>query len=154
MAIFSKPVIKSHPLPLPPRLTQRPFVLAFLVLILLRSRTLSFSKDVLLSIRDKAKKLLTLRRKTKLTKDELAKVLQQVYIDEEDGSQTLLVPYRERVVKVCVDHQAPFFVNSITNRFPYTGHPNHNLSQTQLTSLYSHPRPCRNLILTVPSSPN
>ncbi|KJA26893.1 hypothetical protein HYPSUDRAFT_198675 [Hypholoma sublateritium FD-334 SS-4] len=33
-------------------------------------------------------------------------MLQQVYIDEEDGSQTLLVPYRERVVKVPI-HPTP-----------------------------------------------
>lgn len=93
------PTIPTHPLPLPLRLAKRPIILAFLILILLRSRTLSISKDVVTSLQQKAKSL-TLKRKSKLTKDELAKMLQQVYIDEEDGSQTLLVPYRERVVKV------------------------------------------------------
>ncbi|KAF9486215.1 hypothetical protein BDN70DRAFT_846696 [Pholiota conissans] len=106
MAIFSKPVFPAHPLPIPARFTQRPVVLAFLVLILLRSRTISLSKDAVQLLRRKAQELLTLKRKTKLTKDELAKVLQQVYVDEEDDSQTLLVPYRDRVVRVPI-HPTP-----------------------------------------------
>lgn len=100
MAIFSRPIIPSRPLPFPPQLTQQPVVLAFLVLILLRSRTITLSKDAVQLLRRKAQELLAFKRKTKLTKDELEKVLQQVYVDEEDGSHTLLVPYRERMVKV------------------------------------------------------
>ncbi|KAF8970375.1 ABC transporter transmembrane region 2-domain-containing protein [Flammula alnicola] len=106
MAIFSKPIFPSHPLPLPPRLTQRPVVLAFLILVLLRSRTFTLPKDVIQSLRQKVQHLTTLKLKRKLTKDELAKVLQQVYIDEADGSHTLLVPYRERMIKVPI-HPTP-----------------------------------------------
>jgi len=75
-------------------------VLAFLVLLLLRSRTLSLTKGAIAALRQGTHYLSTFQRKRKLTKEELARVLQQVYIDEPDGSQSLLVPYRERVVKV------------------------------------------------------
>ncbi|KAF4616465.1 hypothetical protein D9613_008752 [Agrocybe pediades] len=99
MAIFSKPIFPNHPLPVPSRLTQRPVVLAFLVLLLLRSRTLNLSKDALIALHQSTQYLKRPRPK-KLNPEELAKVLQQVYVEEEDGSKTLLVPYRERVVKV------------------------------------------------------
>ena len=60
------------------------------------------SKDAIASLRQATQHLTNnFQIRRKLTKEELAKVLQQVYIDEPDGSQTLLVPYRERVVKVC-----------------------------------------------------
>jgi len=75
-------------------------VLAFLVLLLLRSQTLSLTKGAIATLRQGTHYLSTFQRKRKLTKEELARVLQQVYIDEPDGSQSLLVPYRERVVKV------------------------------------------------------
>jgi len=100
MAPFSRSIFPVHPLPVPPSLTKRPVVLAFFVLILLRSRTLSLSKVAIATLREGTQYLSTFRRKRKLTKEELARVLQQVYIDEPDGSQSLLVPYRERVVKV------------------------------------------------------
>ena len=100
MAPFSRPIFPTHPLPVPPSLAKRPVVLAFFVLLLLRSRTLSLSKVAIATLREGTQYLSTFRRKRKLTKEELARVLQQVYIDEPDGSQTLLVPYRERVVKV------------------------------------------------------
>ena len=96
----SKPIFPIHPLPLPPNLSKRPVVLVFLVLLLLRSRALSLPKDAIASLRRGKSYLTNFQRRRKLTKEELAKVLQQVYIDEPDGSQTLLVPYRERVVKV------------------------------------------------------
>jgi len=100
MAPFSRSIFPVHPLPVPPSLTKRPVVLAFFVLILLRSRTLSLSKVAIATLKEGTQYLSTFRRKRKLTKEELARVLQQVYIDEPDGSQSLLVPYRERVVKV------------------------------------------------------
>lgn len=100
MVSFSRPIFPIHPLPVPPSLTKRPVVLAFLVLLLLRSRTLSLTKGAITILREGTQYLSTFQRKRKLTKEELAKVLQQVYVDEPDDSQSLLVPYRERVVKV------------------------------------------------------
>lgn len=96
MATFSKPLF-SKPLPFPEKLRQRPIILAFFIFLLLRSRTVGLTQDVIKSIRERA----TFQRRRKLSEEELAKVMQQVYVDEEDGSQTLLVPYRERVIKVC-----------------------------------------------------
>ncbi|KIM36688.1 hypothetical protein M413DRAFT_449030 [Hebeloma cylindrosporum] len=106
MVSFSRPIFPTHPLPVPPSLTKRPVVLAFLVLLLLRSRALCLTKGTITTIREGAQYLTTFQRKRKFTKEELTKVLQQVYIDEPDGSQSLLVPYRERVVKVPV-HTTP-----------------------------------------------
>lgn len=98
--MVSRPIFPIHPLPVPPSVTKRPVVLAFLVLLLLRSRTLSLTKGAITTLKEGTQYLSTFQRKRKLTKEELTKVLQQVYIDEPDGSQSLLVPYRERVVKV------------------------------------------------------
>lgn len=100
MASFPRPIFPIHPLPVPPSLTKRPVVLSFFILLLLRSRTLSLTKGAIATLREGTQYLSTFQRKRKLTKEELAKALQQVYIDEPDGSQSLLVPYRERVVKV------------------------------------------------------
>jgi len=100
MVKVSKAIL-PHPLPVSSSLNRRPIILAFFVLLLLRSRAVTLSKDALTSLRNSITNLTSIRaKKRKLTPDELAKVLQQVYIDEPDGSKTLLVPYRERVVKV------------------------------------------------------
>ncbi len=89
-----------HALPIPPSLARRPAVIAFLVLILLRSRAITFSKDVLHGLQRAFTSLTKLTSwKENVSPEELAKVLQQVYIDEFDGSKTLLVPYRGRIVK-------------------------------------------------------
>lgn len=100
MANWSKPLLPNHPLPVPSKLRQRPIILAFLVLLLLRSRAFSLSADAIQLIRSKVRNVTALKIRRKLSQEELAKVLQQVYVDEEDGSKTLLVPYRERVIKV------------------------------------------------------
>jgi ATP-binding cassette, subfamily D (ALD), peroxisomal long-chain fatty acid import protein len=63
----------------------KPFLVVALVL-LLRSRLISLP----------LKKLSTAR----LSQKQLADVLQQVYVKNEDGSKTLLIPYRDRVSKV------------------------------------------------------
>jgi ATP-binding cassette subfamily D (ALD) long-chain fatty acid import protein len=79
-------------------MTHRPVILAFLVLILLRSRTISLTKDTARVLWN----AITIfgPRRDKADPEELDRVLQRVYIDEPDGSKTLLVPYRERIVKV------------------------------------------------------
>lgn len=104
---LSKPIlgvrIPIHPLPLPTTLTRRPYVLAFLILLLLRSRTVSLTASAYDSIKEhvlKLQKKLRQKLKRKLSKEEMDRVLQQVYVEDEGGSKTLLVPYRERIVKV------------------------------------------------------
>ena len=71
-----------------------PFVIIIVATLLLRSRLLSIPKDAL----DRIK---VVTRGNKLTPQELAQVLQQAYIKEPDGSKTLLVPYLDRISKVC-----------------------------------------------------
>jgi len=148
MVLPSKPILPMHPLPLPPSLTKRPVVLVFLVLLLLRSRALTLSKDGLASLRRGTPYLTNFQRRQKLTTEELAKVLQQVYIDEPDGSQTLLVPYRERVVKVrdlirtnlSTSRRIPILLKSnyIHPRFPFTQLPNPDFWPINRISHSSH----------------
>ncbi|KAF8906834.1 ABC transporter transmembrane region 2-domain-containing protein [Gymnopilus junonius] len=117
-AIDNGPLVQT-PFPSPPKIKlppisisaqhRRPLILAFFVLLLLRSRTVSLSQDAFHILRQRTEKLtkslqLTLQRK--LTPDELARVLQQVYLDGPDGSQIVLAPYRDRVVKVPI-HPTP-----------------------------------------------
>lgn len=64
------------------------------IILLLRSRLLKLPQDV-------ARKITNARAQNKLTPEELALALQQVYVEEPDGSKSLLVPYREGVSKVC-----------------------------------------------------
>ncbi|RDB30444.1 ATP-binding cassette sub-family D member 1 [Hypsizygus marmoreus] len=89
MAIFSKPLLDKlkHPR------SRTPLIVLLAAILLLRSRLLSLPKEAV-------RKLTTASRPTRLSTGELADVLQQVYEQEEDGSKTLLVPYRDRVSKV------------------------------------------------------
>ncbi|KAG6907744.1 hypothetical protein DXG01_007544 [Tephrocybe rancida] len=86
----------------------------FLILatvLLLRSRLASLPKETLQRISAATKS------KERLSTGEMADVLQQVYEKEQDGSKTLLVPYRDRISKVNVKEMpqskftsdAPFF---------------------------------------------
>lgn len=86
MAIFSKP-IHGH---------RQPILLLVAVLLLLRSRLLSLPTQTL-------HKLLRVARSERLSQQELADALQQVYLKELDGSKTLLVPYQDRLFKVSND---------------------------------------------------
>ena len=86
----------------------RPLILAFIVVILLRSRSISLSKHALDLLRNVLASSTNLGpSKAKVDQEELDGVLQQVYIDEPDGSKTLLVPYRERIVMVCLHQYYP-----------------------------------------------
>ena len=73
--------------------SRRPIFVALAVLLLLRSRALTLPKDVIRNLRSAA-------YGRRLSQDELAEVLQQVYIDQPDGTKKLFVPYRDRVSEV------------------------------------------------------
>ena len=73
---------------------RRPLLLCAVVLLLLRSRLLKIPQEVVTGLLNKG-------AVRKLSQEELAQALQQVYVDEADGSKSLLVPYREGVSKVC-----------------------------------------------------
>ncbi|KAK7683183.1 hypothetical protein QCA50_013856 [Cerrena zonata] len=74
---------------------RNPTLVLLAVLLILRSRVLSLPKDTV-------EKLKTVASKPKLSPEQLSEALQQVYVNESDGSKTLLVPYRDSVSKVNV----------------------------------------------------
>ncbi|KAK0211442.1 ABC transporter transmembrane region 2-domain-containing protein [Armillaria fumosa] len=86
MAIFSKPI--RWP-------SRRTSILVLAVVLVLRSRLTEIPKETLAKLR------VVVQRK-RLSQEELLRVLQEVYVKEDDGSKTLLVPYREEVSRVNV----------------------------------------------------
>ena len=95
MPVFSKPLKP------PPR---RSITAALIVLLILRTRILTLPKDAVVSLSGMLKGKGKGKEKQHFTKEDLAAVLQQVYLDDPNGGdgKTLLVPYRDQVVKVCI----------------------------------------------------
>ncbi|KII91168.1 hypothetical protein PLICRDRAFT_37870 [Plicaturopsis crispa FD-325 SS-3] len=82
MAILSKPFPPS---------SRTPLIVLLASLLLLRGRIADFPQALV-------SKLTHVARKRNLTPQELAEALQQVYVKGEDGSKTLLVPYRDKYI--------------------------------------------------------
>jgi ATP-binding cassette subfamily D (ALD) long-chain fatty acid import protein len=80
--------VLSKPLPTPSR---KQLLILLASILLLRSSFVSGPKYVL-------SKLKVAARGNRLTPQELLEALQQVFVKEEDGSKTLLVPYRDDYV--------------------------------------------------------
>jgi len=75
--------------------SKQPNVLVLLSLILLlRSRIITGPKDLL-------RTLSRVRLGKDLSPSELAEALQQLYVEQPDGTRNLLVPFRKSVSKVC-----------------------------------------------------
>lgn len=91
MAILSKPL---------PSQSKTQILILLASVLLLRSRISSGSKYLL-------SKLKVAARGQRLTPQELLQVLQQVYVKAEDGSKTLLVPYRDTYVSRVPIHSIP-----------------------------------------------
>lgn len=89
MASFSKPPLSylSNPK------SRKPLIVLLAAILLLRSRLLSLPSGAL-------KRIPVVLRKGHLSQEELNEILQRVYETEEDGSKTVLVPYRNQVTKV------------------------------------------------------
>jgi ATP-binding cassette subfamily D (ALD) long-chain fatty acid import protein len=87
MANLSKP-FRS----LPPS-SRAPLIVLLATILLLRSRLISIPKDALT-------KLKSVAQGKRLSPEELVEALKQIYVNEDDGSKTLLVPYRDSVSKV------------------------------------------------------
>ena len=62
-------------------------------LLLLRSSIISAPGYLISKLRFAA-------RRKRLTSEELLQTLQQIYVNEEDGSKTLLVPYKDAYVSM------------------------------------------------------
>ena len=95
MPVFSKPIRR------PPSSS---LTVALIVLLILRTRLLTLPKDAVVSLSGMLKGKGKGKEKQRFTKEDLAAVLQQVYLDDPNGGdgKTLLVPYRDQVVKVCI----------------------------------------------------
>lgn len=78
------------------------------LILLLRSRLLSFPKR-------------SLARSDRLSQQELALVLQQVYVKGDHGTKTLLIPYRDHLSKVHFYH---FTCISLVNPLKGNHYPN------------------------------
>ena len=72
---------------------RRSLLVAVFTLLLLRGRIASIPSAALSKLRNVA-------TRQEVTQDELAQALQQVYVDEPDGSKTLLVPHKGSISKV------------------------------------------------------
>lgn len=78
----------------PPSLRTRPPILVLIACVLiLRSRLLTVPRDTLAALR-------AVRSRHKLSKEELAQALQQIYVEGRDGTKELLIPFRENISKV------------------------------------------------------
>lgn len=86
MAIFSKPLNPN---------SRRSLLVLLATILILRGRVISASKVI-------ASQLKGATRRKYATTEELEQALQQVYVKEDDGSQTLLVPHGGVVSKVSV----------------------------------------------------
>jgi ATP-binding cassette, subfamily D (ALD), peroxisomal long-chain fatty acid import protein len=84
MGVFSKPINSKNQL-------RVPILIAVSVLLLARSRITSLAPV------SRVNPLLS----DKATEQQLKDARQQLYFDEQDGSKTLLLPFRGRVNKVC-----------------------------------------------------
>ena len=79
--------------------SRQSLLVAFFTLLLLRSRIANIPHEVV-------SKLKNVGSRPDVTQEELAQALQQVYVDEADGSKTLLVPHKGHISKV---RSLPFF---------------------------------------------
>lgn len=85
MTVLSKPTSFQQQ-------TQIPALIALAILLVARRRILDLSK-LALSRRPQL-------QAPKATPEELKEAIKQLYVDEEDGSRAVLVPFRDRVSKV------------------------------------------------------
>jgi hypothetical protein len=100
--------------------------------LLLRSRVITGPRDLLRAL-----------RRVGLSKDsspsELAKALQQLYVEEPDGTRNLLVPFRNSISKVRpIIAFAPCILHDFAVRFPYIPLQTLSFYPTSVTFLSSH----------------
>ncbi|KAI0826191.1 ABC transporter transmembrane region 2-domain-containing protein [Irpex lacteus] len=91
---------------------RKPLLVAFTALLLLRSRLFEIPQEAL------ARALEGRGLSSKLSKDELAQALQQLYVKEPDGSKTLLVPSPNGISKVPIKLTPTSQLAHDAQRFP------------------------------------
>ncbi|KAI0372061.1 hypothetical protein BV20DRAFT_964772 [Pilatotrama ljubarskyi] len=108
---------------------RRSLLVALFTLLLLRGKIVGLPRGVLSRLRNVASR-------PEVSQEELAQALQQVYVDEPDGSKTLLVPYEGRISKVTIKPTPASTIAKNAKRFPLvpTSH-KPNLDKTFLRQL-------------------
>ncbi|KAI0674426.1 ABC transporter transmembrane region 2-domain-containing protein [Trametes maxima] len=106
---------KIHPalltsIPVDPK-ARRSLLVALFTLVLLRGRIADLPRTVLARLKN-----VTARHD--VSQEELAQALQQVYVDEPDGSKTLLVPHKGRISKVNIKPTPASATAENAKRFP------------------------------------
>ncbi|KAI8969432.1 ABC transporter transmembrane region 2-domain-containing protein [Trametes punicea] len=90
---------------------RRSLLVALFTLLLLRGRIVNLPKRALA-------KLWNVTSRQEVSQEELAQALQQVYIDEPDGSKTLLVPHRGQISKVTIKPTPAAVIEKHAKHFP------------------------------------
>lgn len=99
---------------------RKPLLVAFTALLLLRSRLLEIPQEAL------ARALERRGLSSKLSKEELAQALQQLYVKEPDGSKTLLVPSPNGISKA--SHNNVVLIKRFISLAPGSNQTNTHLS--------------------------
>lgn len=100
MAVLSKPASFQQQ-------ARIPALIAVAIILIVRGQILDLSKRAL-SRRPQL-------QAPKATPEELQEAIKQLYVDEEDGSKTILVPFRDRVSKVSPSSSLLPLVSSLAN---------------------------------------
>ncbi|KDQ60342.1 hypothetical protein JAAARDRAFT_174405 [Jaapia argillacea MUCL 33604] len=119
----------SRPLHNLPQASRKPLLILIATILLFRYRIVSVPQAAIERLRDVA-----LRKRA--SPQEIQDALQQVYLDEPDGSKTLLVPSGDRISKVNIQPTSPQTLASNTPHFPLIP-PSHkpNVDKTFLRQL-------------------
>ncbi|TBU61179.1 ABC transporter transmembrane region 2-domain-containing protein [Dichomitus squalens] len=110
---------------------RRSSLVALFTFLLIRSRLVDIPKAAV-------SKLKTAASRQDVSQEELAQALQQVYIDEPDGSKTILVPHKGYISKVTISPTPPSVIAENGKRFsliPASHKP--NLDKTFLRQLFA-----------------
>ncbi|KAF7795588.1 hypothetical protein EIP86_006751 [Pleurotus ostreatoroseus] len=109
---------------------RKSLIVSLAVVLLLRSRLLKLPQDVI-------KRVLNGKSNHQLSPEELSQALQQVYVDEPDGSKSLLVPYRDGVSKVNVKPTPKSKFASDASDFPLVSQDKPGLNKGFLRQLFA-----------------
>ena len=100
--------VLSKPMPLQQQI-RIPALIALAIILVARRRILEVSK-LALSRRPQL-------QAPKATPEELKEAIKQLYVDEADGSKTILVPFRDRVSKVRSSSSLLHLISSWANAY-------------------------------------
>ncbi|KAI0042342.1 hypothetical protein FA95DRAFT_1547661 [Auriscalpium vulgare] len=92
--------------------TRPPLFILLATILILRTRLISGPKDALAKLREYA------LQRHKLSPQELAQAMQQLYVDGPDGSKELLVPFRDNITKIPIRPTSKSIFDAHKRLFP------------------------------------